>query len=238
MPTAEARIATERASRYLVQLCRHTSMMRRMRHEAPAAHGGRQMPNVQHVEWSDTHGTVRFTEGQWTLDATSDTLTLHVEADNEEALQRLQNGITGRLEKIGRRDGLTVTWQDPPTPPTPPSGQAQAPRDENRRRRRPARTIGLLAVVVLVVALHLGVAGAALTASSWTDWAAGGVLALIALKVVFMAGHVVLGRAGIRRGKALLAHRRPRHAQPEPTTTNPPEAAGAQAGLMTSEEHT
>ncbi|MFF4550750.1 DUF2218 domain-containing protein [Streptomyces sp. NPDC001435] len=234
MPTAEARIATDRASRYLVQLCRHTSMMRRMRHQAPAAHGGRQMPDVQHVEWSDTHGTVRFAEGQWALDATPDALTLHVEADDEDALQRLQNGITGRLEKIGRRDGLTVTWQDPPTPP--PSGQVQAPRDEKWRRRRLARTIGLLAVGALVVALHLGAAGAALAATSWTDWAANGVLVLIVLKVVFMAGHVVLGRLGIRRGKAFLAHRRPRHAQPEPATTNPAEAAGAQAGPMRSEE--
>lgn len=241
MPSAEARIATDRASRYLVQLCRHTDTMRRMRHRPPAAHGGRQMPEVRHVEWSDTHGTVRFAEGQWILDAASDALTLYVEADDREALQRLQNGITTRLEKIGRRDGLTVTWQHPPTPPASPSGEAPsaggAPKSGKGKLRGATKTIGLLTVGALVVALHLGVAGAALTASAWTDWAAGGVLALIALKVVFMAGHVVLGHAGIRRSKAFLAHRRPRHAQPESMAANPSEAGRAQAGLRTSEEH-
>ncbi|MFF4905824.1 DUF2218 domain-containing protein [Streptomyces sp. NPDC001260] len=238
MPTAEARIATDRASRYLVQLCRHTSVMRRMRHQAPAAHGGRQMPEVQHVDWSDTHGWVRFAEGQWTLDATSDALTLRVEADDGEALQRLRTGITGRLEKIGRRDRLTVTWQDRPPSPGPPSGLTQAPGVEKWWRRRPARTTGVLAVGVLVVALHLSVAGAAMTASSWTRWAANGVLALIVAKVVFMAGHVVVGRTGIRRGKALWDHRRPRHMSPQSTITNQSEVARVQAGLVTNEERT
>ncbi|WP_306187400.1 MULTISPECIES: DUF2218 domain-containing protein [unclassified Streptomyces] len=234
MPTAEARIATDRASRYLVQLCRHTDMMRRMRHRPPAAHA-RRMPQVQHAEWSDTHGTVRFAEGRWTLDATPEALTLYVEADDGEALQRLQNGITVRLEKIGRRDGLTVTWQCPPTPPAPPSG-AQAPKSGRSNLQGAAEAIGLLSVGALVVALHLGVAGAALATSAWTDWAANGVLVLIALKVVLMAGHVFLGRAGIRRGKAFMTHRRPPQAPPEATPTIPPEAVGAQAGLMASEE--
>ncbi|MGW0765696.1 DUF2218 domain-containing protein [Streptomyces sp. NPDC002676] len=203
MPACETRIATDRASRYLVQLCRHTDSMRGMRHRAPAAHGGRRMPAVEHVEWSGTHGTVRFAEGRWTLDATAEALTLRVEADDEEALRKLRNGITGRLEKIGRRDGLTVTWQHPPTPAPLPAGGGKG------RLRGLAGPAGLVAVGVLVVALHLGVAGAVTAAPSWTDWAAGGVLALVALKVVFMAGHVVLGRAGLGRGKAFLARRTP-----------------------------
>ncbi|MER6357217.1 DUF2218 domain-containing protein [Streptomyces sp. NPDC001634] len=241
MPTAEARIATDRASRYLVQLCRHADMMVRMRHRPPARHGGRQMPDVRHVEWSDTHGTVRFAEGQWTLDASSDALTVHVEADDEETLQRLQNGITGRIEKIGRRDGLKVTWQErPPSPSAAPTDEtpyaAGAPKGDGRTLRSFTKTTGLLMVGALVIAVHLGVAGATLTASTWTGWAVNGILALIALKVAIVAGHVILGRLGIRRGKAFLTHHRQRHTPPEPEATNPSEAALAQTGLMTSEE--
>ncbi|MGW1810162.1 DUF2218 domain-containing protein [Streptomyces sp. NPDC002078] len=214
MPTAEARIATDRASRYLVQLCRHTAMMGRMRHQSPAGHGGGRMPDVRHVEWSDIHGTVRFGEGAWHLDAGPDALTLRVEAADEQALRRLRTGITTRLEKIGRRDGLTVTWQRASAPAAPAtheaSGAARPAEDGKRRIRGPARVAGLLAVGALVIALHLGVAGAALTVPSWTGWAAGGVLALIALKVLFLGGHVVLGRAGIRRSRSFLTHRMPR----------------------------
>jgi len=51
--------------------------------------------------------------GQWTGRATPDTLTLRAEATDEKNLQRIQDLLAGRLEKIGRRDHLTVTWQRP-----------------------------------------------------------------------------------------------------------------------------
>lgn len=52
MLTAEAHIETERAGRYLVQLCRHVSRI-------PTHSGDAQTRReVQpFVEWSDTHGT-------------------------------------------------------------------------------------------------------------------------------------------------------------------------------------
>lgn len=112
MPTAEAHLATDRASRYLVQLCRHLGQMTRVSHRPLAGHGeGRRPPAVQHVDYTDARGTVRFAGGQWALDATADTLTLRVDADDEEGLRRLQDGIAARIEKIGRRDGLQVHWQ-------------------------------------------------------------------------------------------------------------------------------
>jgi hypothetical protein len=206
MPTAEARIATDRASRYLAQLCRHTDMMGRMRHRPATAHA-RLMPEVRHAEWSETQGTVRFAGGRWTLDASPDALRLRVEADDEETLQRLRNSITARLEKIGRRDGLAVTWQRSPAPPAPPGGEApgapQAAEGGKSNLRGAAGATGLLSVGALVVALHMGVAGAALAASAWIGWAAAGVLVVVALTVVLLAVHIVLGRAGIRRGRAL-----------------------------------
>lgn len=125
MPTAEAHLATERASRYLVQLCRHLGQMTLMSHLAhrlPAGHGGgRTPPAVQDVDHTDTHAGISFADGRWTLDATADTLTLRVDADNDEALRRLQDAIATRIEKIGRRDGLRVDWRHAPEHGTPQS---------------------------------------------------------------------------------------------------------------------
>jgi len=43
-------------------------------------------------------------------------LTLHAEAADETNLQRIQDMLTTRLEKFGRREHLTVNWQRPGTP--------------------------------------------------------------------------------------------------------------------------
>jgi hypothetical protein len=47
------------------------------------------------------------------MHAAPGTLTLRAEADSEENLLRIQDLLTARLQKIGRRDRLTVTWQPP-----------------------------------------------------------------------------------------------------------------------------
>ncbi|MBF9066448.1 DUF2218 domain-containing protein [Streptacidiphilus fuscans] len=221
MPTAEARLATERASRYLVQLCRHLSQMARMSHRPRGGHDADRMPPaVQHVDWTDTHGTVRFAHGQWTLEATPDQLTLRVDAGDEEALQRLQDGITARIEKIGRRDGLQVHWQRaetgdlPPTEPTEPTDETSPTPEKGRASRRPrGTTLGLMAGGAAVVAVHLGIAGAALAGAAWTGWAANAVLVLIVVKLLFMGGHLFLGRAALRRG-ITLRHGRKQEAPP------------------------
>jgi hypothetical protein len=216
MPTAEARLTTDRASRYLVQLCRHLGQMTRMSHRPLGGHGeGRTPPAVQHVDYADTRGTVRFADGRWTLEATEDALVLRVEADNEEALQRLQAGVAARVEKIGRRDGLQVHWQQPDSSAEPSAESAAADTGRVDRAAAPRRprgtTMGLMAGGALIVAVHLGIGGAALAGAAWTGWAANAVLALIAAKLLFMGGHVFLGRAALRRG-AMLRHAR-RHEQ-------------------------
>lgn len=101
MPTAAASVPTNRAGRYIAQLCRHLNLMSRMRH------GGQ----VQQVDWSDTTGTIRFTQGTCTMQAASDSLALRIEADDEQTLRQLQEAIAGRLATIGRRDHLAVNWQ-------------------------------------------------------------------------------------------------------------------------------
>jgi hypothetical protein len=57
MLTAEARVRTERPSRYVKQLCRHASRMGRHASRMGGHVGG--PPAVQHAEWSPTYGTVR-----------------------------------------------------------------------------------------------------------------------------------------------------------------------------------
>lgn len=210
MPTAEAHLATDRASRYLVQLCRHLGQMIRMSHRPLGGHGkGRMMPAVQHVDYTGTHGTVRFAHGQWTLDATADTLTLRVDADDEEALRRLQDGIAARIEKIGRRDGLQAHWQRVGTETLPQAerdAEGGAPGAGGSRGPR-GTTLGLMAGGALIVAVHLGIGGAALTSAKWTGWAANAVLVLILVKLLLVGGHLFLGRAALRRG-IVSRHRR------------------------------
>jgi hypothetical protein len=99
MLIAEARVATDRSSRYLVQLCEHVDKIARAHLQMQA-----------HVEWSDTHGVISLGWGRCTLRANPGVLTLRAEAPDEESLRRVQQRVADRLERIGRRDHLTVTW--------------------------------------------------------------------------------------------------------------------------------
>jgi hypothetical protein len=109
MLIAEARVETDRSSRYLVQLCRHVSK---------AAHARAQMQ--AHVEWSDDRGVISFSWGRCTLRADSGVLTLRAEAPDEENLRQIQQRVADRLQRFGRHDGLTVTW-------TPLQGAGELP---------------------------------------------------------------------------------------------------------------
>jgi hypothetical protein len=117
MLTAEARIDTDRPGRYLAQLCRHAGQMGgHMRHRPRTHDGGDAPPEVQHVECSDTYGIISLNWGTWTMQASPDTLTVRAEAADEENLRRIQDLVTARLGKFGRRDHLTVIWQRPGPP--------------------------------------------------------------------------------------------------------------------------
>jgi hypothetical protein len=115
MLTAEARIDTERPSRYLVQLCQHAAKIggshghRRFSH----AHGeavGRSDVEVR-PEWSETDGTLTFDSwGECTLQAEADALVLRIEAPDEENLRQIQDVLSADLERIGHREGLSLNW--------------------------------------------------------------------------------------------------------------------------------
>lgn len=122
MLTAEARIETERPSRYLVQLCQHIRHMgdpdRHLRHRPAASHGdddeARRGVRITIVEESDSHGLVEFAPwGRCTMQAESKLLTLRLEATEEENLRRLQEILTRNLTRFGRRGRLQVNWDRP-----------------------------------------------------------------------------------------------------------------------------
>jgi hypothetical protein len=151
--------------------------------------------------------------------ASADALTLRVEAADDDALHRLQDGVAARLNKIGRRDQLTTIWHrmESPVPPVNTQSTEPAPEQGTRKRRWPRRltVIGLVAGGALIVALHLGIGGAAVAAVPWTEWVGGGLLVIILAKLVFIASHVILGRFAFRRGKAIHARWKLRQSPPE-----------------------
>lgn len=109
MPTARADVSTDRAGRYLAQLCEHLNRIGdHARHGATTHSAG--PPQLRRVEWTDSHGVIEFAAGNCTLDAEDHTLTIALTADDSDELRRMQELFATRLETIGRRDGVRVTW--------------------------------------------------------------------------------------------------------------------------------
>lgn len=199
MPSAEARVPTDRASRYLAQLCRHLGEMGRM-HGALLAHAGARMPEVRQVEWSDDAGVVLFARGTCTLHATPDALLLRLDADDEDALADLQRGFGNRLRTIGRRDGLRVEWRPVAAASSgPETAPTHAPAGAAGHRRRFLTTAAVAGVVMVVAAAHLAAGGALLVA----PWAGGAALAAVLLGGVVVVAHLVLGGAAFTGARRL-----------------------------------
>lgn len=202
MPIAEARVRTDDPSRYLAGLCKqpgptdgHMALLIRL-------HGGGRRPRIRHAEWSGTHGTVDFGSGRCTLNAGPDSLTLRVEATDEDSLHDIQDLIAGRLRRIGGHDVPPVTWKPAGTAdqePGDPAHGAPVPAEGSAPRRRRA-TLGAVAVIALVVAVHLGLGGLLLVSGPWRHWVLGALVAVVLAK----AAHV-LGRRTLLRGKARQA---------------------------------
>jgi len=75
---------------------------------------------------------ISFDWGRCTLRADPGVLTLRAEAPDEESLYRLEQRIADRLQQVGRRDRLTVTW-------TPPRGAGGSDRDGRPAQPRTTR---------------------------------------------------------------------------------------------------
>ncbi|HEY2287778.1 MAG TPA: DUF2218 domain-containing protein [Streptosporangiaceae bacterium] len=116
MPASHAHVPTTRASRYLAQLGSHG------RHPGQGAlgrahgqHDGGEPPAPRLASWTSTDGVLDFGWGRCILHASGDALTLRAEAGDQQQLERIQDGITARLERIGRRGHLALAWN--PVPP-------------------------------------------------------------------------------------------------------------------------
>ncbi len=121
MLTAEAHIETGRPGRYLVQLCRHAAAMGSARGHRIRVHaGGDNMAGREvqvHAEWSETGGVVSFDPwGLCAIEASTDRLTLRVEATDENGLRQIQDVLTRDLGRFGRRERLTLNWHRPEAP--------------------------------------------------------------------------------------------------------------------------
>lgn len=180
MPTTEGRVTTDRADRYLVQLCRHAAHMGSgfPAHPGRDPHLGGQRPRDVKAEWSETDGTITVDGATCVLRATPDALTLRVEADDEERLRRVQALLTRNITRIGRRDNLTVVWA------LPGGGTADAP------RRGRHTVLGLTLAAVLAVAVHVALAAGMLAIPQWASLGPDLVLVAVLVKAALVATHL------------------------------------------------
>lgn len=114
MLTAHAHIVTETPGRYLAQLCKHANSMHQKNpfmHKDTDQSDGAEHARVEHVEQTDTDATLTLSIGRCVLRADAEALTVRAEAANEQNLRQIQQIITRDLERFGRRQRLTVTWQ-------------------------------------------------------------------------------------------------------------------------------
>jgi hypothetical protein len=192
MPILHAQIQTERASRYLVQFCKHAAAMGDGGH-TPRMHLHASMARREvqvAAEWSDSGGTVTFTPwGQCTLAADIGTLTLRIDAPDDDGLAQIRDVVDRDLERFSRRNPLTVTWHRSETPGAAPFRHPSAVTPQPRRGlpRPHLQTILLALAVVLAIGLHVGLAGAVVAQSRWTGVAINILAALVVLKITLIA---------------------------------------------------
>ncbi|HML42370.1 MULTISPECIES: DUF2218 domain-containing protein [Hyphomicrobium] len=96
MLAAEARVSSEKASRYLVQLCKHFA------HKTTA-------------EYDADQGRVDFQPGACLFRATEAQLLLMCEAETAEDLERIKLVVADHLVRFARGEDLRVEWADRPT---------------------------------------------------------------------------------------------------------------------------
>ena len=117
--TIEAQITTTRPSRYLVQLCTHAVSMG-SGHHGPRMHFGDDLASREvqvAADWSDARGVITFTPwGQCTMTVDDAALKVRVEAADEDSMIKIRDLITRDLDRMGRRDGLTINWHPASSP--------------------------------------------------------------------------------------------------------------------------
>ena len=91
MVAANVTIETEKASRYLQQLCKHFA------HKVD-------------VTFDPNQGSVSFPFGQCEMKADDSKLHVTLECENEDHLQRAMFVVTDHVKRFGFREELSVDW--------------------------------------------------------------------------------------------------------------------------------
>lgn len=123
MPSAKAHVPTDRASRYLVQLCKHLNHQGRHLRHRPRTHrpesdvgtgagAGAGHPAFQaQLTWDDNDATIDFGQGRCTVHAAAETLAFRADAEDEQTLHHIEQLIADHLARFSRRNPLTVCWE-------------------------------------------------------------------------------------------------------------------------------
>ncbi len=91
MIKAKAHVETEKASRYLQQLCKH------FKHKVPA-------------EWDEHQARVEFPFGLCLMNADEKLLTMDCEAPSDETFARMKFVLDDHLERFAWKEELKLTW--------------------------------------------------------------------------------------------------------------------------------
>jgi uncharacterized protein len=88
---SRAEVPTSKPVAYMRQLCKHFG------HKVDASYG-------------EDSGHIQFDFGRCELHTSNGTLTLEVSAPDAESHERMERVIGSHLERFGRRDELSVSW--------------------------------------------------------------------------------------------------------------------------------
>ncbi|TPL78789.1 DUF2218 domain-containing protein [Mesorhizobium sp. B2-3-12] len=95
MPSSHADVATEHASRYLQQLCKHWA------HKFP-------------VEFDPNHGAIDLSLGRTVMDADATALRITVSTDEAGSLERLESVVADHIKRFAFREELSFDWKPAP----------------------------------------------------------------------------------------------------------------------------
>ena len=92
MSNSHADVATEHASRYLQQLCKHWA------HKFP-------------VSFDPSHGEIELTIGRTVMDAGDTALRIALTAADAASLERLESVVEDHIKRFAFREELAFAWQ-------------------------------------------------------------------------------------------------------------------------------
>ena len=95
MPIVSAKVPTANASKYIQQLCKHWS-------------------HRLEVDLSEQKGVVRFPDAVVALDARPDDLTVTIDAQEKETVERMKGVVASHLDRFAFREApLKFDWSEP-----------------------------------------------------------------------------------------------------------------------------